>query len=60
MKVWGVYSNKLEQFVGYGRLPTKKLALHQLDTYKKTALTLGKDISDYEVRPYELRIYFKP
>ena len=56
MKVWGIYSNKLEQYVHTGRLNKKSLAITQLKEIEQTAKLRGKDISDYEIRVYNLEI----
>ena len=54
MKVWGIYSNKLEQYVHTGRMTKKKQAIAQLNTMKVSAEIRGHDISDYEIKAYEL------
>jgi hypothetical protein len=54
MKIWGIYSNSLEQYVHTGRMTKKKQVIAQLNTIKVSAQIRGKDVSDYEVKPYEL------
>jgi hypothetical protein len=54
MKIWGIYSNRLEQYVHTGRMTKKEQATAQLNTIKVSAQIRGKDVSDYEVKSYEL------
>ncbi len=59
MKIWGIYSNKLEQYVHTGRMQKKSQAIAQLNTIKVSAEIRGKDVSDYIIQSYDHQIYFK-